>query len=164
MILNDFLEALIGLPADAPLIFSTEDGEIGAGYHITEFKIAQVTSIDCGANLDSWAEAALQLLDGEGGSHMTNGKFAGILAASINRVAGLGDVPVHVEFAHKNQGMRQFQLGVPVRNGTAIHVALSDNRAHCKPAKAAKRATGVIAKPETSGCCGAKPNAAACCA
>ena len=40
MTLNDFLDALYDQPAEAPLVFTTSEGPIGAGYHITQSKIA----------------------------------------------------------------------------------------------------------------------------
>jgi Family of unknown function (DUF6428) len=33
------------------------------GYHLTEFKSARVTGLDCGANVESWTETILQLWD-----------------------------------------------------------------------------------------------------
>ncbi len=152
----NLLETLNTLPDDAPLVFVTDQGEIGDGYHVTEYKLSHVTSIDCGARLANWTEATLQLLDGEGGGYMAIGKFAAILKQSIVKVSGLDDAPLQVEFSHGNKGMRIFQVEVPeLRNGM-VAVRLREARAHCKPA------LEMAGHSETAGCCGAG-SAAACC-
>lgn len=75
MKLNELLAHLKTTPSASALVFSTEDGDIGSGYHVTEFKHAKVTGIDCGGRVSEWVEASVQLLDGSGGSHMAVGKF-----------------------------------------------------------------------------------------
>ncbi len=149
------LDGLQKLPADLPLIFETGDGAIGEGYHVTEFKLSAVDSIDCGGRFASWNEAALQLLDGRGGSHMKVGKFAGILKQSIASLKGLGESPLQVEFAHENRGMRIYDLSTPELSEGAVAVRLSEVRAHCKPA------LEHVSGPATGGCCG--PAASGCC-
>lgn len=152
---QSLLDGLQKMPADLPLVFQTGEGTIGAGYHVTEFKVAKVGSIDCGGRLASWTEAALQLLDGQGGSHMKVGKFNNILEQSIARLTGLGESPLQVEFAHKNQGMRIYDLAAPELSGRAVAVRLRDVRAHCKPA------LEHVAATDKSGCCGS--SASGCC-
>lgn len=159
MTCNALLETLDTLPGDAPLVFATPDGEIGDGYHVTEFKLAHVTGIDCGARLSNWSEATLQLLDGAGGGHMRTGKFAGILRQSIGKVSGLGEAPLQVEFAHGNSGRRIYRPATPELAEGRVLVALRDTRAHCKPALDRKIALG-----SSAGCCGSgAAEAAACC-
>ncbi|WP_422383788.1 DUF6428 family protein [Roseibium album] len=151
------LETLQTLPADLPLVFQTAEGDVGDGYHVTEFKLAQVNSIDCGGRLRSWREAALQLLDGHGGGHMNVGKFSSILGQSITRVTGLGESPLHVEFAHENRGMRIYEISRPRLHEGQVGVDLNEIRAHCKPA------LEHAATAETAGCCGSA-SASSCCA
>lgn len=156
---DTLLEILEGLPGDAPLVFATADGEIGDGYHVTEFKLAHVTGIDCGARLSNWTEATFQLLDGEGGGHMVAGKFSAILKQSIGKVSGLGDAPLQVEFAHGNRGRRLYHLEAPELRGGRIVVGLRDTRAHCKPALDRAMALG-----SSAGCCGdASSRTSGCC-
>ncbi|WP_428644244.1 DUF6428 family protein [Roseibium sp.] len=168
---NQLLETLSAMPAEAPLVFATQEGAIGAGYHVTELKHAQVTSIDCGGRVAIWQEVALQLLDGEGRDHMPVGKFAAIVRQSIAKIRDLADCRMHVEFAHGNQGLRIFQLARPELSDGAVGLQLSEGRAHCKPAmeKAAEKpAIGDAAVAATAatatgaGCCGA-PAGSACC-
>ena len=149
------LAHLESLPADAPLIFRTDDGPIQGGYHVTELKHARISSIDCGARQAQWDEAALQLLDGMGGDHMTVGKFAAILAQSIRHVAGLGPAPLTVEFGHGNRVKQVFHPGAPRLEVGVVVVPLDGSRAVCKPAQESLQAA-------PASCCGAAYST--CCA
>lgn len=153
---NQLLESLNAFPVDAPLVFRTEVGPIGDGYHVTELKHAQITSIDCGARVAEWSEAALQLLDGRGGGHMAVGKFAGIVRQSIRRVKALAECPMHVEFAHGNSGLRIYQLSGPRLEEGAVAFHLAEGRAHCKPA------LEQVAAGREGGCCGAGAQTQCC--
>ena len=158
MILNDLIDDLSGLPDEAALVFESSGGPIAGGYHVTELKHATVTSIDCGTRVAEWTEAALQLLDGNGGEFMTVGTFRTILARSVGSVAGLGDAPLHVEFAPGNAGMRIWQLSAPELRDSRVTIELSEDRAHCKPALET-RALGSAAP----NCCSTGPAAGSCC-
>lgn len=158
MTCNSLLETLETLPGDAPLVFSTPEGEIGDGYHVTELKLAHVTGIDCGARMSTWSEATLQLLDGTGGGHMPVGKFAGILKQSIGKVSGLGGAPLQVEFAHGNKAKRLYLPETPELLNGRILIGLRDTRANCKPALDMRAALG-----SSTGCCGADAAAASGC-
>ena len=135
------------------LIFATNDGPIGAGYHVTELKLADIRSIDCGARQSAWTEATLQLLDGHGGGHMTVGTFRGIADKSLGALPGLSHAPLSVEFAPGNNGLRLYQIEAVDNEDSATVVRLKDLTALCKPAHAVKS--------DGSSCCG--PESAACC-
>lgn len=157
MTLTDLHAALSDLPGDAPLIFRTDDGDIGGGYHVTEFKRARIDSIDCGGNRSAWTEAAIQLLDGSGGTHMTAGKFASILGKSVKAVRGLGDDDYSVEFAPGNVGMRTYRAETPELIGDAVVIVLREGNAICKPLEAHRTAhsTECCARPAAKvSCCG----------
>ncbi|GAB2183839.1 DUF6428 family protein [Roseibium sp. LAB1] len=157
MTLNDLLDLLDALPTEAPLVFSTDAGPIGDGYHVTELKLVQVDSIDCGARRSNWTECVVQLLDGEGDGHMSVGKFSAIARQSSHKINGLADHELQVEFAPRNSGLRVFQPLVPeLLNGT-VALFLKEARAHCKPALERVPSLGTI------GCCGTG-SAGACCA
>ena len=166
------LEHLATLPAEMPLVFKTDEGEIRGGYHVTEFKLADIRSIDCGARQSSWRELSLQLLDGNGGAYMSAGKFRGILSKSTNAVAGLGQTPMQVEFAHANTGMRIYQIAEPRIDSNRVVIPLSENRAKCKPAQdAGTRQLGDEKSPSgrdgtaKGECCGQATNTTVeCCA
>lgn len=155
------LARLERLPADAPLVFETDDGPALGGYHVTELKHARISSIDCGARQAQWDEAVLQLLDGGGGEHMMVGKFTAILAQSIRHVPGLGPAAMSVEFAHANRGLRVFRPDAPQLEDQAVVVRLAEARPVCKPARDATLAVPAPAsagKPcrgtAASACCG----------
>ncbi len=146
MTLNELLDQLKSIPANAALLFVTEQGEIGYGYHVTEFKRSQIAGIDCGGRKSEWMEASMQLLDGSGDKPMRVGKFIRILDHSIRQLAGLGRAPVHVEFAPGNIGMRTYEMTPPELVGDRVLVRLDENRALCKPAQDRRGA------PAVSGC------------
>ncbi|MEO1495038.1 MAG: DUF6428 family protein [Pseudomonadota bacterium] len=137
---QEMLTALNALPREAALIFETGDGEIAGGYHVTEWKVHDVRSIDCGATMAAWTEVSLQLLDGAGGDLMSVGRFASILAQSLAKLDGLGESAMQVEFAHGNLGKRIYHAAVPVLDGDRVVVALTDQHALCKPAEAFRAA------------------------
>ncbi len=149
--------ALETLPSDAPLIFETDTGPVAGGYHVTELKHAAIKSIDCGARLSEWTEASLQVLDGRGGDAMTVGKFTGILSHSMRQVAGLGESPLHVEFAPKNVGMRIYQVGSPEMQDGQVVIRLTESRAQCKPAME------IFARPQADNCCPSGAPTPTCC-
>ncbi|MGI9394843.1 MAG: DUF6428 family protein [Boseongicola sp.] len=157
MNLNTFLSSLSSMPADAPLVFATDLGEIGSGYHVTEFKHANITGIDCGARRSEWSEASMQLLDGHEGDHMKAGKLARILELSLGQVPGLGAAEFHVEFAHRNQGMRKYFADKPELKGDKVYVQMDETTAVCKPASE----MGVECGP--SNCCPPKAQSVSCC-
>lgn len=156
MTLDDLVAATRALPADAPLVFSTKDGPIGEGYHVTELKLARIDSIDCGARTDAWTEATLQLLDGRGRSHMPVGRFAGILEQSARHIDGLGGSPLRVEFAHGNDGLGIFDISAPELADGRVSLKLEPIRAHCKPAATATQTgtTAACCGTTAGGCCG----------
>jgi len=156
--LNGILTELDRFDSDQAAVFQTGEGDIGSGYHVTEFKLASVIGVDCAAHVSRWSEALLQLLDGQHGTHMTVKKFTTIARKSAAVVPGLGDAPLFVEFAPGNRGLRRYQVGAI--NGVAgqVVLGLSEDRATCKPSA---KAAGIAA---TTGCCGASESQSACCA
>ena len=134
----DSLVAQLGRVApDQPLIFATDAGDIGQGYHVTELKHLTINSIDCGGRRSSWTEAQLQLLDGDYGAHMHVGKFISIARHSIASVEGLDDAPLSVEYAPRNQGLHRYRIGAMAPGRDGVRVTLVQDAAVCKPAMAA---------------------------
>ncbi|AZV76473.1 hypothetical protein EBB79_00245 [Parasedimentitalea marina] len=155
--LNDMLKALDSEDATLPLVFTTQDGEIGGGYHVTELKQTSIRSIDCGGNIDDWRETHIQLLDGQIGDHMRVGKFTSIAAQSAAKLNGLGKAPLYFEFALENKGLRRYQVQSFASEVGQISIGLSEGRATCKAAGVRK----MSAKP--AGCCGTSSASTACC-
>ena len=150
MNLNDLQSRLENIPIEIPLIFVTGEGPIGAGYHVTELKLANIVSIDCGAQTESWSETTLQLLDGHGDANMPVGKFRAIVRQSIESVEGLALSPLRVEFSHGNAGLQIFELQGPEISESEVTLTLVPVQARCKPAM---RMVGSNAEVG-SGCCG----------
>ncbi|MEM9437681.1 MAG: DUF6428 family protein [Pseudomonadota bacterium] len=152
MTLDQLLTDLAACDPEAPLIFATEEGAIGGGYHVTEFKLARVESIDSGGRRGSFDEALLQLLDGAGGARMRVGKFAAIAQRSRETLRGLGEAPLRVEFAHGNAGKAIYELEPPAPGPHGVGIALVGEAALCKPAQAAMPGCGA-ARGEAQRCC-----------
>ncbi len=153
---SDMIAELAALDPDLPLGFASEAGEIGGGYHITELKLAQIRSIDCGGRESQWVEAQLQLLDGSGGAWITAGKVAAILRRCVGALPDLADAPLSVEFAHGNRGLSRYTAGgLEMRDGRAV-VPLVSSAAQCKPAVD----MGTFAAASDAGCCGASKQTA----
>ncbi|MGB0852500.1 MAG: DUF6428 family protein [Pikeienuella sp.] len=158
MTLNSLLKTLSDMPASAKLIFRTEQGDVGAGYHMTEFKHAKITSIDCGARVSEWHETSMQILDGKGRAHMEVGKFVRILRQSLARLEKLGDAPTTVEFAPGNLGLRTYEMEKPELIGDHVVIRMSEKSAMCKPSGvfSGLRKSNGLTKPQ--------PNPRECCA
>lgn len=123
-----------------PLIFSTDEGDIGPGYHVTELKHLDISSIDCGGRLADWTETQLQLLDGAEGGHMEVGKFIAIARRSIAQVPGLARSTLAVEYAPGNRGLRRYLIAGLQQGEDAVRVKLVEDKAACKPARDAAQA------------------------
>ena len=153
--LGDLIEQLDG-HADHALVFASDDGEIGAGYHVTELKQISVKSIDCGQRTDQWDETLVQLLDGADGTHMRVGKFIGIARKSEAVLPGLANTPLSFEYAPQNRGLRRMTVRGLSKEDDRIVVALAEENAVCKPLADWQMAMG-------DACCGKEQKPAKCC-
>ncbi len=156
-----------------PLVFTSPEGEIGAGYHVTELRHSKSTGIDCGGNVEAWQEARLQVLDGDGQEHMKVGKFCDILEKSLSKLPELRDVPLLVEVGHGNKNLTLMSLSTPELHKNRLKLPLDDARAVCKPAQRSKAAikinqpccTGNAGSVSGTPCCGSvSTESEACCA
>ncbi len=126
--LSHLLTALRVAQPDLPLAFSLGETPVNGGYHITEFRTAQVESVDCGGNRSAWTEAHFQIFDGGGGAKMPVGKFVQIAERSMDAVDGLGVAPLVVDGSPGNEGLSRYRLGavdVAVRQVTVTLVPLT---------------------------------------
>lgn len=167
MTLNEMREILKQKNPDAPLVFSTMAETIGAGYHVTELKASDITSIDCAGNVSRWTETALQLLDGEGRDYMKVGKFLGILNHSFATVESLMASQAFVEFSPNNEGLRKYEPALQETGSDIAEFGLIDVRAHCKPSLSGNSVPSEDRQPPSDGvgCCGgpAPKGVDACC-
>lgn len=144
-----------------PLVFETDEGEIGAGYHVTELRHSTSKGIDCGGNIETWQEGRLQLLDGNGDTHMSVGKFSTIVANSLSLMPELAKTSFLIEFAPRNVGLKLMNVGQPTEQDGRVVLHLSESRAVCKPAQRSR-----IGADTAGACCGGYSDnslQAACC-
>ena len=148
MTLNDLSKALAVADPDLPLIFDAPGGRTSPGYHVTELKLGTEDSIDCGGQRDSWQEVKLQILDGQGDSYMSVGRFRSIATRSVAAIDGLGDHDLSVEFAVGNDRLEILTLNAPEIEKGAVIVPLGRQQAACKPRlRAAAALSGATAQP-----------------
>lgn len=134
--LNGFLKALETAMPEAGVVFATEDGPVGAGYHITELKHARIESIDCAGRQSSWDEVAVQMLDVFGDVPMPVDRLRAILSRSRAAIPALGEAPVHIEFGHRNKSLSRYDIAGLSIDGHLVKVSLVRAHATCKPAAA----------------------------
>lgn len=129
------LRAALEPHAQRPLVFIYADKRIAAGYHLTEVKAAQFSSLDCGANPETWRETIIQLWDtNEGGeAHMPAGKFLGILSHVAKRLELDDDGLLIFECGDFANPMQVFTIGAVTSNGAELEVTLAPRPATCKP-------------------------------
>ena len=130
--LQQLLDELEAYP-DHLLIFRSEEGDIGAGFHVTELKQASIKSIDCGGRTDQWTETVLQLLDSSEGTPMAIGKFLAIAEKSEAVLPGLSGVPLIFEYAPGNRGLHRMKIASVHTDDQRVVVSLGEDRAVCKP-------------------------------
>ncbi len=140
--LDDLVTDLSNTNPDLPLVFVTNEGEIGGGYHVTELKRADIHSIDCGGRISAWRETLLQLLDGNDREHMKVGKFIAIAGRSKSLVPGLSEGQLAFEYGPGNRGMRRYESYHLVTSPSRTELHLEETHAMCKPREMA-----------STGCC-----------
>ena len=153
MTLTELIDRLRVAPADAPLAFSTESAEIGAGYHVTELRASRTTVIDCGGGIAEEDEVRMQILDGDADGGLTVGRFLRIAERSRAAIRGLDGPELVVEVAPGNAGLQLHTPGAPRIAAERVVVPLVPLRASCRPA-AARGAPECCAVPAARACCG----------
>ena len=181
MTLGGLIDAL-GTARGSDLAFVYGERVTKPGYHITEFKFARVTGLDCGANVESWSETVLQLWDIEEsvtGEHMTVDKLLGIGRKAISAVGAELSSRVVFEVSDGEDAMRIFAFDrLELADGLAL-IHLKVEVSACKPlvrgilnlpgscgpktaipspANPAKTGSGPVIRPggqtKSSNCCG----------
>lgn len=155
------LRAILEPHAELPLIFVYGGRAIASGYHVTEVKAARLSSLDCGANPESWNETIIQLWDvaKEGATHLATRKFLGILAKVSERVPVDDQGLLVFEAGDRASPMQVFTVGMVLPRRDHVEVILAGRPATCKP-----RERGLEAEaPAKSACCGPRSAASACC-
>jgi hypothetical protein len=153
-----------------PLVFTYGGKTIAAGYHVTEVKAAQLSSLDCGANPESWSETIVQLWDieSDGATHMKVAKFLGILSQVERRATLDPEALLIFEAGDSASPMQVFTVGSIVAMSDHVEVTLAPRPATCKPRdRGLEDALGAVtaaATAQSKTCCSPTSNAkAACC-
>jgi hypothetical protein len=125
----------LGAQPGLPLIFEYEGRDIRAGYHVTEVKAGQFSSLDCGKNPESWRETVIQLWDVDEGerTHMTAGKFVAILRKVAEKVEFDAQARLTFEVSDGRGAMQLFAAGEVAPGEDAVRVSLARRPASCKP-------------------------------
>lgn len=152
-----FLTLLAQHP-QALLIFSYGGRAIQAGYHVTEVKAGQFSSLDCGANPESWSETIVQLLDVSGdGPHMSASKFAGIMQKVASRMTLDPAASLIFEISDGLAPMQIYRVATAEFENGAVHVALTAKPAECKPLQASRH------QAQANACCTPGTKGSGCC-
>ncbi len=154
---NELSSFLKGRSAEDQVLFEAEGDEVDRGYHLTELRLARISSIDCGGVADAWDEAQMQVLDAPGEHAMSAGRMAAILTRSAAEIDGLADAPLNIEFSPGNQGLGRYRIGTPRGTDGFVTIPLTQMGPECKVR------TRAFQKPGGAACCNQPTSSAACC-
>jgi len=144
----DFKEMLTQ-HADLHLQFEYEqDKLVASDYHITEIKLAKITSVDCGGTVNNWNEVVLQLIEPE--SHVAEkpmpvNKALSIINLVESKITLDADATVKIEFGNNEFATRQMHPAIFITDNNYLKIQLTPDFTQCK----------AISRGET---CGPKPN------
>lgn len=132
---NDFKTKLELYP-ELQLNFVYEQNEkIYPNYHITEFKLATIESVDCGGKTDSWKEIILQVLEPKekvDQESMSLGKIQSIFQKVSKSLSIPEDAVLRIEFGNANHVMRQYFVSKLQIEGSTLLMHLVDGQTECK--------------------------------
>ncbi|XDD42250.1 DUF6428 family protein [Leptospira sp. WS60.C2] len=112
-----------------------ENEIIFPNYHITEFKLATIESVDCGGRYDSWKEIILQVLEPNQSSDsdsMKLEKISSILETVSKSIAIPDQAVLRIEFGNSSHAMKQYFVSKLFIDGTTIFMKLVDGKTECK--------------------------------
>ncbi|MCW7468542.1 DUF6428 family protein [Leptospira kanakyensis] len=173
---NDFTTKLELYPELHLEFLYSETKRIFPNYHITEFKLANIQSVDCGGKSDSWTEIILQVLEPNKETDtnpMTLSKVNSILKKVNGSMNIPNDATLRIEFGNEGTAMRQYFVSEMQTNGKSLTIHLKDGKTECKASASCGLPTGVVSFPKlektTSSCCtpktaaGEEKEEAGCC-
>ncbi|TGL08560.1 hypothetical protein EHQ43_05855 [Leptospira bouyouniensis] len=109
--------------------------QIYPNYHITEFKLATIESVDCGGNLDTWKEIILQVLEPNENietESMSLKKISNIYAKVSKAISIPENAILRIEFGNSSSAMRQYFVSDIKIEETNLVVYLIDGATECK--------------------------------
>lgn len=136
------------------------NSEIASDYHITEFKLAQINSVDCGGNVDSWNEMLLQILEPakENKEPMAVEKVLSIISKVSEKIQISANSILRIEFGNSNVSMSQFFVETIGVTESSLVVYLKEGATECKASASCglpKEVSNQI-ESSSSGCCAPK--------
>lgn len=155
------LRAALDPLAALSLVIRYGSRTIRPGYHVTEVKAAQFSTLDCGRNADSWQETVLQIEDlgpPDETERMKVGKFLSILRAVESAVRLEPSSRVTIEIGRPGEPMQVFDIGALTVAGDEAMLDLAPRAAICKPRHRAD--AGQAAKGQS--CCAPRAESACC--
>jgi hypothetical protein len=131
--------AEISQAPEARLVFHAEGTAIRPEHHVTEIKLTQMRSLDCGKGEAQWDETLVQLLDGpatapDNGVHMSARKFAETAGSGLNGLRAPAKAELFFEFGPANSAARKLAVHSIEQRGDTWEVQLGGVSAVCKPA------------------------------
>ncbi|MCJ8209059.1 DUF6428 family protein [Mucilaginibacter sp. RS28] len=159
---GEFLQQLTDHPA-LDLQFQYEAGKwVKPSYHITEIKLAPITSVDCGGVVNKWTEVIVQLLEPENEQQlraMKVRKALSIIDIVQKAVPLASDAVVKIEFGNSTFATRQMLPAAIHIHGENLVIDLQADAVQCK---AETRGGSCGTGAETEACCvpAAKPKVA----
>jgi hypothetical protein len=149
---NEFISKLRGAPENRLLFVDRDGNPIHAGYHLTELKAASFQTVDCGGQLNNWAETIVQLWvpPEADDDYMKAAKFLQI----FDKVRGMIPLDLAAEIRVEYGDEKFFPSTYHVRSVThdqhATHVLLVPPETTCK---ARDRRTGNAGEHDPEACC-----------
>ena len=108
---------------------------VDASYHITEIKLAPITSVDCGGKINQWTEVIVQLWEPSvksNGRSMTVNKALSIIDVAEKALPLDPNAVVKIEFGNSGFDTRQMYPGQLIEYGDTLTVDLVPDFTRCK--------------------------------
>ncbi|CAN5442046.1 DUF6428 family protein [soil metagenome] len=111
------------------------DKWVDASYHITEIKLAPITSVDCGGVMNKWTEVIIQLWEPGAKQQeraMKVSKALSIISLVERSLTPDADAVVKIEFGNSQFDTRQMYPGEITTDGGNLIVDLRPDVTQCK--------------------------------
>lgn len=110
---------------------------VRGGYHITEIKQNQITSVDCGGTLNAWTEIVVQVVEpglATGEEPMAVLKAMKIVHVVENQLPLPGKAEVKIEFGNADTPVQQMPVSGIETDNENLWVSLVPDQTQCKAA------------------------------
>jgi hypothetical protein len=110
-------------------------------YHITEIKMAEITSVDCGGNISGWKETIVQFVEYEKGlsiKPMQISKALSIIQLVESKILIDPESTVKIEFGNNQKTVSQMIPESLEVQGDELTIRLVSDSTGCKPSLTGK--------------------------